>query len=110
VLGIGLNVATREFPEDLREIATSLALAGAGAVPGEVLAVLVERLDRAIASDPADVLGAWRERDALRGERIRWDGGSGTAVGVDESGALVVDLDDGGSTTLDAGEVHLGRV
>jgi BirA family biotin operon repressor/biotin-[acetyl-CoA-carboxylase] ligase len=109
VLGIGLNVATREFPEDLREIATSLALAGADVSPGEALAVLIERLDAALAADAAGVLAGWSERDALRGERIRWDGGSGIAAGVDESGALVVDLDGGGSTTLDAGEVHLQR-
>jgi BirA family biotin operon repressor/biotin-[acetyl-CoA-carboxylase] ligase len=110
VLGIGINVATREFPAELREIATSLALAGSEAVPGDVLRVLVERLDRALASGADEVLGAWRERDALRGRRIRWEGGSGTAAGVDDTGALLVDLDDGRSTILDAGEVHLQRV
>ena len=44
---------------------------------------------------------------ALAGVQIRWDGGSGTAAGVDESGALRVDLDGGGWIALDAGEVHL---
>jgi BirA family biotin operon repressor/biotin-[acetyl-CoA-carboxylase] ligase len=110
VLGIGINVATREFPAELREIATSLALAGSDAAPGDVFAVLAERLDHALSSEPGDVLTAWRERDALRGQRIRWDGGTGTAADVDETGALRVDLDGGGSTTLDAGEVHLQRL
>jgi BirA family transcriptional regulator, biotin operon repressor / biotin---[acetyl-CoA-carboxylase] ligase len=107
VVGIGLNVRTREFPEELREVATSLALAGVETTPDDVLAGLMERLERWIGAPHEEVLEAWAQRDALRGKRIRWGGGEGTAVGVDESGALVVSLDDGGSTALDAGEVHL---
>jgi BirA family biotin operon repressor/biotin-[acetyl-CoA-carboxylase] ligase len=107
VLGIGLNVRTREFPEELAEIATSLALAGVDATVDGVLATLLERLDRWIEAPADDVLAAWRERDALRGRRIGWASGEGTAAGVDETGALVVELDDGATATLDAGEVHL---
>lgn len=110
VVGVGLNVRTRELPEELREIATSLALAGAEATVDDALATLIERLDGALAAPEDEILVAWRERDALRGERIAWDGGSGTAAGVDETGALLVDLDDdGGRAALDAGEVHLCR-
>jgi len=107
VVGIGLNVRTREFPEELRDVATSLALAGAQASVDDALAVLLDRLERWLAAGADAVLAAWRERDALAGERIAWNGGSGTAAGVDESGALVVELDGGERTTLDAGEVHL---
>jgi BirA family biotin operon repressor/biotin-[acetyl-CoA-carboxylase] ligase len=110
VVGVGLNVRTRELPEELREIATSLALAGADATVDDALATLIARLDSALAAPDDDILAAWRERDALLGEHIAWDGGSGTAAGVDETGALLVDLDDGGGrTALDAGEVHLRR-
>ncbi len=52
------------------------------------------------------LLAAWRERDTLLGKQIGWDGGSGTAAGVDESGALLVDTAEG-RVALDAGEVHL---
>ena len=107
VLGIGLNVCTREFPAELRETATSLALAGADATVDDALATLLDRLGAWIAADDETILAAWRERDALAGERIAWDGGSGTAAGVDATGALLVDLDDGERTALDAGEVHL---
>ncbi|MEA2450686.1 MAG: BirA family transcriptional regulator [Thermoleophilaceae bacterium] len=109
VLGIGLNVRTREFPAELRAIATSLALAGADVSTGEALAELLGTLERWLAADPAQVLAAWSERDALLGEGIRWDGGSGTAAGVDDSGALLVDLGDGERVALHAGEVHLRR-
>jgi len=107
VLGIGLNVRTREFPEELREIATSLALAGVDTTVDEALATLIERLDRWVEAPAAEVLEAWRERDALRGRKIGWTSGEGTAAGVDEKGALIVQLDSGESTTLDAGEIHL---
>jgi BirA family biotin operon repressor/biotin-[acetyl-CoA-carboxylase] ligase len=111
VLGIGLNVHTREFPPELRETATSLALAGSSAGLGDALAELLAQLDRRLTAEPADVLAAWRERDALLGDEISWDGGSGTAAGVDESGALLVDPSGGGErVALHAGEVHLGRV
>jgi BirA family biotin operon repressor/biotin-[acetyl-CoA-carboxylase] ligase len=40
---------------------------------------------------------------------VSWAGGSGTAAGIDDGGRLLVELDGGGRTTLDAGEVHLSR-
>jgi biotin-(acetyl-CoA carboxylase) ligase len=57
---------------------------------------------------PAQLLDAWRERDVLAGSTIRWNGGEGTAAGLDDSGALLVDTD-AGRVQLDAGEVHLLR-
>jgi BirA family biotin operon repressor/biotin-[acetyl-CoA-carboxylase] ligase len=109
VLGIGLNVRTLEFPEELREIATSLALHGSDAVVDAALAALLVHLEDWLTADSDAVLTAWRARDALAGERISWAAGSGTAAGVDETGALIVELEDGTRSTLDAGEVHLSR-
>jgi biotin-(acetyl-CoA carboxylase) ligase len=51
---------------------------------------------------------AWRSRDALLGQPVRWQNGSGKGVGIDEGGALLVDTDSG-VVALDAGEVHLLR-
>lgn len=112
VLGIGINISTAldEFPAELRETATSLAVAG-GRAPSrdELLAVLLKRLD-GLLEQPADsVLAAWRERDVLRGEPVAWSGGAGTAAGIADSGALLVELD-AGLVELDAGEVHLERL
>jgi BirA family biotin operon repressor/biotin-[acetyl-CoA-carboxylase] ligase len=108
VVGIGLNVRTREFPEELRERATSLALEGGEATLADALAALLPALDRWLMAPAAEVLAAWRERDALRGERVEWMGGAGTAAGIADSGALVVETDNGERVELDAGEVHLG--
>jgi BirA family biotin operon repressor/biotin-[acetyl-CoA-carboxylase] ligase len=106
VLGIGLNVTTESFPPELRDTATSLRLAGAATTPKELLPVLTASIARWLDAPREEILDAWRARDALQGESVTWSAGSGTAAGIDESGALVVDTDRG-RMTLDAGEVHL---
>jgi BirA family biotin operon repressor/biotin-[acetyl-CoA-carboxylase] ligase len=108
VLGVGLNVSTEEFPSELADTATSLKLAGLTSNPEDVLHDLLASLATWLAAPPARVLEAWRERDALRGQRVRWAGGEGVADGIDDSGALLVETADG-RVTLDAGEVHLLR-
>jgi BirA family biotin operon repressor/biotin-[acetyl-CoA-carboxylase] ligase len=110
VLGIGLNVATGEFPPPLDETATSLHLAGAGMAVDDALAALVASLDEWLPRAPAEVLAAWRSRDALVGNPVRWENGrrEGTAAGIDSTGALIVETANG-QVTLDAGEVHLER-
>jgi BirA family transcriptional regulator, biotin operon repressor / biotin---[acetyl-CoA-carboxylase] ligase len=106
VLGIGLNlsVPSESFPEGLRETAGSL---GSERSLEEARRELDRALGDWIERGPADVLAAFRERDALRGRRISWQGGSGTAAGIDDEGHLLVESDDGTRTVLGAGEVHL---
>jgi BirA family biotin operon repressor/biotin-[acetyl-CoA-carboxylase] ligase len=106
VLGIGLNVTTESFPPELAEIATSLRLVGVEATTESVLADLLDSLDKWLEAPDEAVLAAWSERDALRGERVRWAGGEGTAAGIDASGGLIVETRTG-RVTLGAGEVHL---
>ncbi len=108
VLGIGLNVTTESFPAELN--ATSLRLQGAALSPEEALASLLSALSDWLSRPAADTLAAWRSRDALQGRPVRWSNGGneGTAAGIDDSGALIVETVDG-RVTLDAGEVHLER-
>jgi BirA family biotin operon repressor/biotin-[acetyl-CoA-carboxylase] ligase len=108
VLGIGLNVTTESFPPELAETATSLRLAGVDTTPARALDDLLASLTRWLGAAPNAALAAWRDRDALKGERVRWSDGDGIADGIDDSGALVVQTDDG-RVSLDAGEVHLLR-
>lgn len=110
VLGIGANVAVRveRLPADVRDTAASLERA-----PSDVEALLAQvlrALERRLAQPVAEVLAAWRARDALLGRAVAWQGGHGTAQGVDERGRLLVLLPDGASEALSAGEVHLRRV
>ncbi|HEU5063082.1 MAG TPA: biotin--[acetyl-CoA-carboxylase] ligase [Solirubrobacterales bacterium] len=128
VLGIGLNlfIEDHEFPSDLRDRATSLFTGdqrtqkrgSAGPSPqlsagppllGPLTAaeLLSEHLDHWIQADPDAVLEEWRQRDALRGREVAWDGGSGVADGVDDRGYLLVVTPDGDRIAVGAGEVHL---
>jgi BirA family transcriptional regulator, biotin operon repressor / biotin---[acetyl-CoA-carboxylase] ligase len=101
VLGVGVNV--RDAPP--LEHVTSLA----GSVgTEELLRSLLIALDAWLSRPLPEVLAAWRSRDALLGETVRWQNGSGKGAGVDESGALLVDTDSG-RIALQAGEVHLLR-
>lgn len=108
VLGIGINVALRleQLPAELRDRAATLGLTAADREP--VLSRLRNGLERWLAAPDDAVLDAVRSRDALRDRPLRWDAGSGTGAGIDGTGRLLVDLADGSSVALDAGEVHLG--
>jgi BirA family biotin operon repressor/biotin-[acetyl-CoA-carboxylase] ligase len=108
VLGVGLNVSSMEFPEELRDSATSLRVAGIETDVETILDALLLSLDRWLRAPQAAVLAAWRRRDAIRGEPVRWTAGDGTAAGIDDSGALLVDTEMG-RIALQAGEVHLVR-
>ena len=115
IVGVGINVHTRDFPAELAERATSLALVGRGAAAVEravVLADVLERVDRDVHVVVARGLGLLRARldagDGLRGRRVRNDGGDeGEAGGIDDDGRLVVRRGDGVTARWSAGEVHL---
>ena len=108
VLGIGINVALRieQLPQELRGRAATLGLTPADLEP--TLWRLRDCLHRWLSATDAGVLEALRERDALRGRPVGWQGGNGTGAGIDGSGRLLVDLADNSRVALDAGEVHIG--
>jgi BirA family biotin operon repressor/biotin-[acetyl-CoA-carboxylase] ligase len=106
IAGIGINAALdlAALPAELRATAGTL-----GRSPRELeatLAELLEALEQRIAEPPEATLEALRHRDALLGERIRWNGGAGTAAGITDEGALRVRTG-GEELLLHAGEVHL---
>jgi BirA family transcriptional regulator, biotin operon repressor / biotin---[acetyl-CoA-carboxylase] ligase len=126
VIGVGLNltIAPAEFPEELRDRATSLFPSNSGETPAAVpyadlsgirnswttvavAGALSERLEEWLDADEGAVLAAWRGRDALLGREVSWEQGSGVAEGVDERGYLLVRLADGDRVALGAGDVHL---
>jgi BirA family biotin operon repressor/biotin-[acetyl-CoA-carboxylase] ligase len=108
ILGIGLNVAVKpdELPVDIRSTAATLSQPP-GAIE-DVLQRLLSRLTNWTAASDEALLEAVRTLDALRGRPVSWNGGRGTAAGIDGAGRLVVSTD-AGRVTLDSGEVHLSR-
>ena len=101
VLGIGVNV--HEAPPI--EHVTSL---GSAITAEDLLERLLVALDDWLREPLPEVLAAWRSRDALLGQRVRWENGSGKGVGIDGTGSLLVETGSG-VVALDAGEVHLLR-
>ena len=96
VVGVGLNVSTREFPPVLAEVATSLAIAGAQSldrdrVAAELIAGIREAGRRFATDGLAPYLSELRHRDWLKGRAVEVDGVSGTAEGIDQSGRLLID-------------------
>jgi BirA family transcriptional regulator, biotin operon repressor / biotin---[acetyl-CoA-carboxylase] ligase len=119
VVGIGVNVnaAADDFPDELREVATSLLLERGAPVPRALFAAAVltsfeEWLDRHAAEGFDPVRAAWREMSDTLGREVRVRTGSaeltGVAEDIDEAGALLVRTPAGLERVL-AGDVELLR-
>ncbi|HTA98207.1 MAG TPA: biotin--[acetyl-CoA-carboxylase] ligase [Solirubrobacteraceae bacterium] len=117
VLGIGVNVAVHieELPAEVRAGAASLQRPRSAIEP--LLADLLVALARRLTEPTSALLESWRTRDALYGRDIAWNahgpqssGERGRAEGIDDKGQLLVRREDGGTTALGAGEVHLESV
>ena len=112
VLGIGINAAYSEVPEDIREKAGTL---GCGSEIRPLLAA--EVLERFFAySDrlpDRSYMEEYRRRSILTGKAIEYeaDGASHTAevVGIDDEARLIVRSTDGKISYLASGEVSIGK-
>lgn len=109
IVGIGINVHTREFSEDLR--ATSVALAGQAtpdraALIADVLAWLEQHLEPVLTRGLGLVHTELERYDVLRDREVRGDVGVGVARGIDQEGRLRVEIG-GEMQTWSFGEVHL---
>ena len=119
VVGIGVNVnaAAGDFPDELRELATSVLIERGDPVPralfaAALLTALEEWLDRHAAEGFAPVRAAWREMSDTLGREVRVRVGSADLVGlaedVDETGALLVRTASGLERVV-AGDVEMLR-
>ena len=115
VAGIGINVHQPEFPEELREIATSLLIETGRAWPRQELLVALLKLlgdeTAALADSPERAAQSIRERlesgsSWIRGKRVRVgenEGFSGVTDGLDMRGFLRVRTAEGLRTVLSGG-------
>ncbi len=78
------------------------------------LEAVCRRLGEWVEADPRRVVGEFEQRDALKGQEIRWtgaggegDAGAGVADGIDDRGNLVVTSAEGERLSLGSGEVTL---
>lgn len=98
ILGVGLNVNTRCFPEELADIAVSLYLHGGGTYSIPDLALrLTASLDdmfAAYSEDRRAYLGIYRERCLTPGKTVTLPGGgSALALGINDDFSLSLERD-----------------
>ena len=120
IVGIGVNLRTTVFPEELGGRATSLALALPGlstddarldplAFGAALLGYLEVWYHRFLDEGPAPVVAAWKRRARLLGRHVTVHSGnehhSGVAEDLDPDGALVLRLDSGARLRVVAGEI-----
>jgi BirA family transcriptional regulator, biotin operon repressor / biotin---[acetyl-CoA-carboxylase] ligase len=116
IVGIGLNVnlGPDDFPEALRDSASSLqVLAGAPLDRSELARALIGRLDahydRGLAEGPAALSGPWRARLEPLGRMVRLETAGGPVVGrlvdADLARGLAVATDGGRTRRVAAPEV-----
>jgi len=117
--GLGINVgqAREDFPEELRHLATSLALEkGEPLERLGVLAAVLEECEALYLTFLRDgfsvVLSAWEGLSCMAGRQVRAQASGGRIIegmvsGLDPDGALRVRLDNGVQERLVAGDVTL---
>lgn len=115
VVGVGLNVNVREFPDGLAHPATSLALELGEAISREeVLLTCLHRLELRLAQIGAEfgqLLDAWSSRCVLTGNDVRLDAGgfrkTGRVIGVSPQGELLLRTATGIEKVLQANEIRI---
>lgn len=112
VLGIGVNVATVEFPSELADLATSLGNEGCAVERAALIAAILEEWEAAYATiGSGDFLAESRARSCVLGRRVTVTRGSeqftAIARNINDSGHLLVETDDGNTVTLLSGEVSI---
>ena len=112
VVGVGINVHGRSFPEPLAPLAASLALEGVvGADRSELAAAVLAGLGEACEAFTARGLEPFREelavRDALAGRRVVAGDFVGDALGIERDGGLRVRLRSGAVEVVRSGAVRL---
>ena len=113
-IGINVNISRAEFPESLREIATSLSeMNGENLNRAKFFRAVLEEFEKLyIAKNFKDVFNLWRKFNNTLGEKVTvlsaetGDIFTGTAVDIDAEGALIVETN-GERKIVYAGDVSI---
>ena len=117
VIGVGINGNRKQFPEELKEKATSLFLEGGSPVRrAELVAGILCQFEKLYTQFESEqnlrfVQKSYNEQSVNCGRKVtvlepkrNWDG---TAVGINEEGELLVENEAGELITVYAGEVSV---
>jgi BirA family biotin operon repressor/biotin-[acetyl-CoA-carboxylase] ligase len=108
-VGLNINVPPDGFPEELRPIATSLLAESGntyeiGALAQALHAAILDRVTL-LSADRGALLDLWREHDVTTGRAVKIGEVTGTAVGINAEGALLVETPNG-TQTIRSGEIE----
>ncbi len=122
VIGIGLNVNHDhdDFPNNIKDIATSLRLSGRTQEPfnrSEIAAGIINELEAVymefLEKGPGWVAEEWKKRNVTLGKRVELVSQTGVteaeAVDITPDGRLIVRYDDGRNGEVLSGEISLRR-
>ena len=108
IIGIGVNITTKDFPTEISNIADSI-----GEVDRDALAFeMAENLARMIDALPSkSFMNYYRERSLVLGKEVQFTYNGvteyGTAIGIDDNGALKIKMQDKSERLLNTGEITL---
>lgn len=105
VVGVGINVTTESFPEDIKGRAASIGAAG---TREELIARVAAEILKL--RDDRSFLEEYRSRSMVIGREITYgpvgeEPKPARAVAIDDEGGLVIELPDGEVKTLKTGEI-----
>jgi BirA family biotin operon repressor/biotin-[acetyl-CoA-carboxylase] ligase len=118
IMGMGVDVNVHEFPDDLKEIATSLSeAAGHEFVRAEIAAAILQELDadyaRITRGEFASLAEEWEQQCITLGQRVRIHIGDRTVIGraesLDNDGALLLRTDHGHLERIVGGDVTIEK-
>lgn len=116
IIGIGINVNTNSFPDELKDIATSLAREGGQAVSRQrLLQLFLLRLEKwyysLLEGGQDKVLDRWRELSVTLGRQVTIFSPNftvqGLALDIDQEGALLLQTADHKIVRILSGDVSL---
>ena len=118
VMGIGVNLAQREFPKEIRDSATSILIeSGKRVAADDVLGPLLPRIEswyRLALGSPDAVIARWSELSTYAYDcavSVETPGGviEGLTRGLADTGALVIEEAGGRRREITSGEVRLRK-
>jgi BirA family biotin operon repressor/biotin-[acetyl-CoA-carboxylase] ligase len=115
ILGIGINCLQhgKDFPPEIRDIATSLSMHTERCDPAALAGALIRRLHQMDAQlhEKKRILASYKARCVTLGKEVSWMAGEtlhyGIALDLDENGGLILQLADGTIHTAAFGEVSI---
>jgi BirA family biotin operon repressor/biotin-[acetyl-CoA-carboxylase] ligase len=115
ILGIGINClqSKGDFPPELRDMATSLAMHTKRCDPAALAAALIQRLQQMDGQlrEKKQIMASYKACCVTLGKEVSWMAGDtlhhGTALDLDENGGLVLQLSDGTTKIAAFGEVSI---